>query len=198
MASITLLTGDNLYALRTEKKRWMDEFAKKHGADNIVRLDGKGLTVRSLLDEVGVMPFLSEKRLVVVDGVPKSTKEEITALETSIHPATVLLVVDPSPDKRLGGVKQLMAVAATKDFPSIRGPKLTQWVASEAVRLGVSFAPRAAEAMVERLGDDQEALATEIAKFSVGIQGRPVTVEDVDLHTIPTDEGAVLFIVETA
>ena len=74
------MTGENLYALRGEKRRWIDEFSKKHGPENIVRVDGKGLTVRILLDEVGVMPFLAEKRLVIVDGVPKSTKEEIQAL----------------------------------------------------------------------------------------------------------------------
>lgn len=185
------MTGENLYALRSEKRRWIDEFAKKHGADNIVRLEGKGLTIRELLDEVGVMPFLAEKRLVIVDGVPKSTKEEIHALETAIHPATVLLFVDPAPDKRLGGVKQLIAIAATKAFAPLKGPKLAQWLVEEARRLGASFGPGAAEALVEQLGDDQEALSTELEKLSLAANGRPITVDDIDLHTIPTDEGVV-------
>lgn len=185
------MTGENLYALRLEKKRWIDEFSKKYGPDNIVRAEGKGMTVRELMDEVGVMPFLSEKRLVVVDGVPKATKEEMQALENAIHPSTILLFVDPAPDKRLGGVKQLMEIAATKSFAPVRGPKLMQWIASEAARLGVSFERGAAESMVERLGDDQEALSTELEKFAIGIQGRPVTIDDVDAHTIPTDEGVV-------
>ena len=185
------MTGENLYALRTEKRRWIDEFAKRHGADNIVRLEGKGMTIRELLDEVGVMPFLSEKRLVIVDGVPKSTKEEIQALEAAIHPATVLLFVDPSPDKRLGGVKQLIAVANAKTFPALKGPKLAQWLASEAQRLGTSFGPGAAEALVEQLGDDQESLSTELEKLAIAVGERAITVDDIDLHTIPTDEGVV-------
>jgi len=185
------MTGENLYALRMEKKRWIDEFSKKYGQDNIVRAEGKGMTVRELMDEVGVMPFLSEKRLVVVDGVPKATKEEMQALETAIHPSTILLFVDPAPDKRLSGVKQLMVIAAAKRFAPVSGPKLMQWIAGESARLGVSFALGAAESLVERLGDDQEALATELEKFSVGIHGRPVTIDDVDIHTIPTDEGVV-------
>jgi DNA polymerase-3 subunit delta len=191
VASITLMTGDNLYALRLEKKRWIDEFSKKYGPDTVVRLEAKGLTVRDLMDEVGVMPFLAEKRLVVVDGVPKATKEEMQALEGAIHPATVLLFVDPAPDKRLGGVKQLMEIAAAKAFPAVKGAKLAQWFAAEAARLGVAFDRGAAEAVVERLGADQEALATELEKFAVGIRGRPVTLDDVDAHTFPTDEGVV-------
>ncbi len=191
VASITLMTGENLYALRLEKKRWIDEFVKKYGPDTVVRMEGKGLTVRDLLDEVGVMPFLAEKRLVIVDGVPKATKEEMTALEAAVHPSTILLFADPAPDKRLGGVKQLMEIAATKAFPAVRGPKLMQWLSAEAARLGVTFERGAAESMVERLGDDQEALASELEKLSVGVQGRAVTLDDVDVHTIPTDEGVV-------
>lgn len=191
VASITLMTGENLYALRLEKKRWIDEFVKKYGADTVVRMEGKGLTVRDLLDEVGVMPFLAEKRLVIVDGVPKATKEEMTALEAAVHPSTILLFADPAPDKRLGGVKQLMEIAATKTFPAVRGPKLMQWLSAEAAGLGVTFERGAAESMVERLGDDQEALASELEKLAVGIQGRAVTLDDIDVHTIPTDEGVV-------
>ena len=185
------MTGENTYALLAEKRRWIDEFSKKHGADNIVRLDAKGLTIRDLLDEVGVMPFLAEKRLVIVDGVPKSTKEEIQALETSIHPSTVLLFSDPAPDKRLGGVKQLMAIAAAKSFPAVKGPKLLQWIGAEAQRLGLALDRGAAELLVERLGDDQGLIATELEKLSFAVAGRALTPEDVDLHTIPTDEGVV-------
>ena len=82
--------------------------------------------------------------------------------------------MNPAPDKRLGGVKQLMEIAATKTFPAVRGPKLMQWLSSESARLGVAFERMAAESMVERLGDDQEALATELEKFAIGIQGRAV------------------------
>lgn len=191
VTTITLMTGDNPYALRTEKRRWIDEFSKKYGADNIVRLEGKGLTVRELMDEVGVMPFLSEKRLVIVDGVPKASKEEIHALETAIHPATVLLFVDPAPDKRLGGVKRLIEIAAVKTFAPLKGPKLAQWIAEEARRMGASFGPGAAEALVEQLGDDQEALFSELGKLAIATGDRPITVEDIDVHTIPTDEGVV-------
>ena len=191
VTSITLLTGENTYAIRAERRRWIDEFSKKHGADNIVRLDGKGLTIRELLDEVGVMPFLAEKRLVIVDGVPKATKEEVQALEASIHPATVLLFVDPSPDKRLGGTKQLFVIAATKEFATVKGQKLLQWISSEAQRLGMSLGRGAAELLVERLGDDQGSILTELEKLSMAVQGRPLSPEDVDVQTIPTDEGVV-------
>lgn len=185
------MTGENLYALRIERKRWIDEFSKKHGADNIVRMDGKGLTVRELLDEVGVMPFLSERRLVIVDGVPKATKEEIQALETSIHPATVLLFVDAAPDKRLGGIKQLIAVASSKTFSSVRGPKLVQWLVTEGQKLGLSFGVGAAESLIEQLGDDQDALVTELEKFCLALPSGIVTKEEIEEHTIPTDEGVV-------
>lgn len=174
-----------------EKKRWIDEFSKKYGVDTIVRLDAKGLAIRDLMDEVGVMPFIVEKRLVVVDGIPKSTKEEIHALEAAIHPASIVLMVDPAPDKRLGGVKRLFETAVVKTFAPVRGAALLSWLHEEASRLGASFDRAALLAMVERLGDDQESLVTELKKISLAVQGRVVTREDVDIHTIPSDEGIV-------
>lgn len=188
---MTVMTGENLYLLHMEKRRWIDEFSKKYGTDTIVRLDGKGLTIRTLLDEVGVMPFLAEKRLVVVDGVPKATKEEMQALEGAIHPATVLLFVDPAPDKRLGGVKQLLATATAKTFAPVRGIKLLQWLQGEAVRLGVSFGPGAAEKLVEYVGEDQEALSTEMQKLSTAAAKGVITAEEIAQSTMPTDEGVV-------
>ncbi len=185
------MTGENLYGLRKEKLRWIDEFGKKYGQDAIIRLTGKDVTVRDLLDEVGVMPFLAEKRLVVVDGIPKATKEEMQALEGAVHPSTVLLVADSTPDKRLSGVKALIDIATVKTFPITKGKKLLPWIQSEAMSYGMSLAPGVAERLQEELGDDQDAIATELEKLSVAVMGRAVTLEDIERHTIPTDEGVV-------
>lgn len=185
------MTGENLYALRQEKQRWIAEFEKKYGSDAIARLEGKNTSIRALLDEVGVMPFLAERRLVILEGVPKATKEEIQALETAIHPMTVLLVVDSSPDKRLAGVKHLLAIATTKTFAPMRGAALKQWLQSEAARLGFTFGPGARELLCDMIGEEQEALGTELEKLSLAITGGVLTVADIERLTLPTDEGVV-------
>lgn len=191
MSNIYLFTGENAFLLREERRRWVGEFAKKYGEENSSRVDGSKTSVRDLLDEVAVMPFLAEKRLVVVEGVPKATKEEIQALAGQIHPQVLLLIVDPKPDKRTAGVKELVKIADVKDFAPLKGVQIRPWITSYAQSHGATFAPGGAEALYEFLGDDQDQIAQEIRKLALATAGRPITAQDVDLHVIPTDEGII-------
>ena len=89
---------------------------QKHGSENMLTLLSKEATLSALLDAVQTMPFIAEKRLVVVEGIPKLEKEECKELTASVHPQTVLLFADPKPDKRLSSVKELLATSDVKTF----------------------------------------------------------------------------------
>lgn len=191
LGNLYLFTGENAFLLREERRRWIGEFTRKYGEENVSRVDGAKVTVRDLLDEVGVMPFLAEKRLVVVEGVPKATKEEIQALDGQIHPQVLLLMVDPKPDKRTSGVKELLNVAEVKEFAPLKGVQLKPWMHTYAQSHGGSFTPGGADALLEFLGDDQDQIAQEIGKLALAAGGRPITPQDVDLQVIPTDEGVI-------
>jgi len=191
MAAPFFFTGENLLALREEKTRWIQEFVKKHGEENMSRLDGKSLTLRALLDEVAMMPFLAERRLFVVEGVPKFSKEETDALLEQIHPQVIVLFVDAKPDKRLAGVKQLLAKCDVKEFAPLKGAKLTEWLSSVAKKEGAALDPKARDLLLEFIGEDQEALRSEVEKLALFAAGRTVTREDIERMTIPSDEGIV-------
>ena len=186
-----LFTGENSFLLREERRRWTGEFARKYGEENVGRVDGSKTSVRELLDEVAVMPFLAEKRMVVVEGVPKSTKEEIQALAGQIHPQVLLLIIDPKPDKRLAGVKELMSQAEVKEFEPLKGPPLRSWMTAFVHEHGASFGPGAAETLVEFLGEDQDQIAQEIRKLSAYADGGAIAVSDIETQVIPTDEGVI-------
>lgn len=191
MAAVFVFTGENNHALREEKARWVQEFTKKHGEDNMIRLEGKSQTLRSLLDEVSMMPFLAEKRLFVIDGIPKLDKEEVDVLLEQVHPQVIVLFSDPKPDKRLGGVKQLLAKADVKEFAPLKGPKLAEWLTAAALSNGATLDAKARDLLIEFIGEDQELLLGEVQKLALHAGGKPITTEDIELMTIPTDEGVV-------
>lgn len=191
MAAVFVFTGENIHALKEERSRWTQEFVKKHGEDNMIRLEGKSQTLRTLLDEVSMMPFLAEKRLFVIDGIPKLDKEEVDVLLEQVHPQVIVLFSDPKPDKRLGGVKQLLAKADVKEFAPLKGPKLSEWVSAFAKANGAVIEPAARDMLIEYVGEDQELLSREVEKLALHAQGKPVTAYDVETMTIPTDEGVV-------
>ena len=70
-------TGDNGHALRKELSRWRLTFEEKYGPENIEQLDGSKTSSNELTDSVATLPFLAEKRMVIVHQIPKSTKEQI-------------------------------------------------------------------------------------------------------------------------
>lgn len=191
MAPFFLFTGENTFLLRAERHRWLVEFRKKHGEDNCTLLDGQKLTIRTLLDDVAVLPFLADKRLVIVDGVPKCTREEIQSLAQGVHPQVILLFCDPKPDKRGTGVKELLSTADVKEFAPLKGKALTQWADSFAQDAGASLEPAARDALIEFMGEDMDLLSQEIQKLALYAHGRSITRMDVEMMTIPSDEGIV-------
>lgn len=191
MSSIFLFTGENSYALREKKRLWVQEFAKKHGQENLQRLSAKECTFRTLLDEIAVAPFIAENRLVVVDGVPKLAKEEVTALPEHLHPQVILLFVDPKPDKRLSGTKELLKVATVEECNPLRGAALQKWIGEQVSLHGCSIAPDAQKLLLDTVGEDQDFLSQEIAKLSLYCDGRQITSDDVSLLTICCGEQQV-------
>ncbi len=184
MAPVYFFTGENAFALRQEKVRWTGEFAAKHGAENLLQVDGNAISLRNILDEVSVGAFIAEKRLVVVRGLPRWTKEEMRLFLDAVHPSSVVLFCDPAPDKRLGGYKELAAAATVKDFPALRGAQLRDWVLSYARQQGGVLEPSAATLLLEIVGEEQDMLAQEIAKLA--LLGRPATLADVRMLAVPS------------
>jgi DNA polymerase-3 subunit delta len=175
--------GENDFALRKERYRWIREFIQKHGSENVSIMDAARASVRELLDIVSVAPFIAPKRLVVCDTAPRLSKEEMQHVLSSIHPDVLLLVCDSKPDKRQGSVKLLLETAELKTFDAYTPRAVREWVLSEAVLCGCRFANDAAlTAFLERLNGDLFAMEQELQKCSVFDD--PITEERV-LAIIP-------------
>jgi DNA polymerase III delta subunit len=190
VGSLFLFTGKNTFALDEERSRWELQFREKHGEENLRRLPGKKLTFRELLDEVSIAPFIGDRRLTVVDGVPSFTKEQVQALPASLHPATILLFVDPSPDKRLSAVKELMTIADVREFRELRSAELLTWVQNEAKTRALGFDRALASRLIDLVGNDQRMLSAELEKLSL-YPKRPLERSDLDLLCVPSAEREV-------
>ncbi len=167
MPQIYLFTGENAFQLSQEKTRWVGAFAEKHGEENLQRLDARSIEFRSLMDEISSAPFLAEKRLIVLEGMPKFEKEQVEILVQEIHPQVLLLIVDPKPDKRFASTKALLQHAEVKTFAPLPQPQLLTWMQQFAKEQGVTFANRAALTLLESVGEDQELLSQEIRKLAL-------------------------------
>lgn len=191
VSSLFVFTGENAFALREAKTRWIAEFIRKHGAENLLTLDPEHLQLRQLLDEVGTAPFIGGKRLVVVRGIPKWSKEEVDRLCAAIHPDCVVLFCDPSPDRRLAGVKALLAAATVREFPRLSGKSLQPWMEQQAGVLGCTLPADARDLLVGTVGEDQDTLFLEIQKLALACTGGAITAAAVRQLAVPSGEQEV-------
>ena len=187
-SQIYLITGDNDYQIVLERRRWIRGFAEKHGEENCSRIEGVGLSYGKLLDEVAVLPFTAQKRLVVVEGVPAFSKEEMERLPKDIHPDVLLLFIDGSPDKRKSGTKALLTIADVRDCTLPSGAALDAWIRDSFTKEGTTIEPNALRMLLSNAGTEQILLAEEIRKLALYAGPRPVTARDIELLVLPTGE----------
>lgn len=184
-SNFLLFTGENAYALGAELKRWKNAFAEKHGQENMLSLSAKDCSVSDLLDALSVMPFVAEKRLVILEGIPKIEKDDMVRILAEMHPQTVFVIVEAKPDKRLGVVKEIERSAEIKSFGKPSHVELVSWVKQSLASHGSTIAPDALQALFSIVGDDQWTLRTELEKLSSG-SDEEITVGDVERLCVPS------------
>jgi len=185
-----LFTGENEYALSEELRRWQKGFIEKHGEANFQILEGKDCMWSQLLNEVQSAPFLGEKRLVIIEGIPpKITKEEFEMLPTVIHPQTLLAFVESEPDKRKSTTKFLLNEATVKSFPPQTPKQLVAWLKKLAQDHGAALDERVAAHLVAVVGSDQWHLKNECLKLLSYTSRQRVTPSSPESAT--ADEGRI-------
>ncbi len=165
-------------------------------ANNTLVLEGPRTTPEEVAAAAMTVPFMADYRLVRVDDLcrpynpPRGAAaarrrrerlpDEWAALPEmlgSLPPSTVLVFVDGE----VGGgnpMKQVLGqVAKVEEFKPARGGKLVGWVNKRARDRSVNLSPRAARALIDWVGEDQGALASEIDKLRLYAGGAAVDEE---------------------
>ena len=73
MQNIYLFHGTDSYTSIRKAIFWQKEFEKKYGDLNSELFEGEDLTANKFMEAVGTLPFLSEKKLVVIRNSFKDT-----------------------------------------------------------------------------------------------------------------------------
>ncbi len=150
-------------------------------ATNTAEFDGAEASVAAVAEAVRAAPFLAEQRLVVVrDWLTTrsaSESEELAATLEATPDSTILVVAEfGEPDKRRTAFKRLSKLADKSWVLGRLDPAAAnRWLRERAKDHGVTLEPAAAPALLEAVGTDLWALATEFEKLAAAANGAPVT-----------------------
>ena len=182
---------------------------KKHGDMNLAVLDGQEMPLNEIMAAIIAVPFLGEKRLIFVYGLPDAPKtrnvdkvtkkdekrdEELKKLEKDlddIPDTSVVVFVQPNPDKRRTFYKKLSSKAEIKEFPLMQGAALASWLQNEVQKKGASINYDASEYLISLTGQNLWRLAQEVSKITSHSPERPITRDIIDHLVIPTLEANV-------
>ncbi|MFB0559575.1 MAG: DNA polymerase III subunit delta [Dehalococcoidales bacterium] len=171
-------------------------------ATNTTTLDGQQLTLDQLRTVCETVPFLAEKRLVIVRGLlerfeprGKSGRQKKITPETDRKdeykslgaymgklPDSVVLVLI---EGRIGSnnplLRELSNKAEVRSFPMLREAKLRQWIQRQVTDEGGSISPQAVELLIRLVGGDLWTMSNEINKLVLFTSGRCIGEEDVKM-----------------
>ena len=165
---------------------------------NTTSLEGQKLALDQLKAVCETIPFMAEKRLVIIKGLlerfePKSGRQKKNGAETReeeykpfvdcisrLPETTVLVLVAPIVLKSSNPLlKELLSVAQVKSFPLIKGDRLQGWIIKYMTKKEGSISPEAVNLLAELVGSNLWVLGNEIDKLLLFTSGRRIEAEDV-------------------
>jgi DNA polymerase-3 subunit delta len=185
--------------------------AEEPGMADIAVIEGQKLSLNELIIACDTLPFLTAKRLVIVEGLlsrfePKDRRRGVRAelgewgalkaYIATMPPSTVLVLVDGKLGKDNPLLKELAPKAKVREFPPIRGAKLHDWIWSRVREKGGDISPPALRLLANIVGENLWVLGAEIDKLCLCALGRRIEENDVQLLVSYVREADVFAMVD--
>lgn len=216
---LLILMGEDMFSMRqtlADIKRGLGDPALLE--INTAQLEGQKLTPDELTAVCEAMPFLSEKRLVVVAGLlerfesraragrkrknqpvsgPQAESQAFAGRINRIPGSTALVLMDNTIIKNSNPLlSEIAAGAEVRTFPSLKEARLKQWIRHWVAEGGGSIAPEAVDMLARLIGGDLWMMSQEIDKLMLYAVGRRIEGEDVGRVTSHSQETNVFAMVD--
>jgi DNA polymerase-3 subunit delta len=202
-----LLQGDDELAIRDFIQAMQDKMGAPSTAEmNTDRINGRQLNVSALKNVAFAMPFLAERRLVIVEnGVrtlrTKAAQEKMVALLETLPVSTALVLVESKPLSEKNWLVKWVANANgrayVRTFELPKGPGMARWIRAYAKKQGGLFDPEAAMMLSGMVMDDTRVAANEVDKLLAYVNWeRDVEPADIDRLTAEVPQGDVFRMVD--
>jgi len=212
-----ILLGDDDFSLQQS----LEEIKRGIGdpttlATNTTVLDGHQVTLSQLNTVCETLPFLAERRLVIVRGLlgrfgPKGKpsrkkttpvpdqRNEYKSLADHINgipDSTILVLIDSGIRSNNLLLRELSDKAEVKSFPLLRDVELRQWIQRRVVEESGSISSQAVTLLTKLVGSNLWIMASEINKLILFTSGRRIEEEDVERVVSHAQQTSVFVMVD--
>ncbi|MCK5794228.1 MAG: DNA polymerase III subunit delta [Anaerolineales bacterium] len=187
--SVYLLHGNDEYAIRSFLEERLKPKMGEETTMDITTVDGGSKTIESIKTETQTVPFLTERRMVVIQNIKAMTKgktnqEKFISLLDAVPSTTALVLIE---DELLENkhflikwIKKNPERSWMQVFALPKGPAMTHWILAQAKDMGGSFENQAAQLLASYIDENPRLAKSEIDKLLIYVDySRPVTETDV-------------------
>jgi DNA polymerase-3 subunit delta len=179
MQSIFLIHGEDDFLSSEKLIFFRNGSIKKYGDFNVGGFSEENFDINRILNEINSLPFLGEKRVVILENILSATKKDdrkkLTEAVLSTPESTVIILFenkDLLPYKVKERVKEIENFIGKLDpknvfhFQNMDTAKLNRWIGEKLKSKGFTIEPKAINGLVALVGYDTRQIDNEIKKLT--------------------------------
>lgn len=199
LKSAYLLFGEEIYLMKQYRNKLKNAMVSDGDTMNFSAYEGAGIDPNAIIDLAETMPFLAERRVILIEnsGFFKKDGEELAEYLPTVPESTCFIFVESEVDKRSRIYKAIGKVGRAVEFKTQTDELIAKWVVSRIKKEGKSITNNAYNLFISKTGNDMENIDKEIEKLvCYCLEKEVIEVGDVEAITTEQIENKVFEMVD--
>lgn len=183
LKQVYLLCGEETYLRRQYRDRIKKALMGDGDLMNLHCFEGKGIVSGEVIDLAQTMPFLAERRVIVIEnsGFFKKGGEELAVYLEEASPTAFFLFVEPEIDKRSKLYKAVSTKGRVIECKTPDETTLKRWIVELLAKDGKRITGYDLDLFLDKTGTDMENIRGEVEKLVCYCMDREaVTARDIN------------------
>jgi len=181
MKTIYLFHGVDSYTSTKKMQNWKVKFMEKYGDINIHEIQGGEITQSVFKEAVDTMPFLGEKKFIIIKNIFKEAKTDVLKqiakqIEAIEDYCVIIFLETKSADKRTTLYKEIKKHGYINEFVEKSPYEIANWIKEKKINI----TPQVVTYLAEAVGANLWQLEQEIEKLILYCGDKQITKDDID------------------
>lgn len=184
-----LLYGEEAYLKKWYRDKLKEAIAGSDDSMNYRYYEGKNISVEEIIDLAETMPFLAERRLIIIEGsgLFKSAATPLADYLKEQAESTCFVFVEDEVDKRGKMYKAVKAKGYPVEIGRQNEKTLMNWILGTLQKENKKISRRSMELFLEKAGPDMENIEKELEKLICYTLDRDI-IEEQDIESVCTTQ----------
>jgi len=180
---VYLLFGEEDYLRKQYRDKLKTALVNEGDTLNYNYFEGKDVNVNEVIDLAQTMPFLAEKRVIILEntGLVKSGGDKMADYVKDMADTVILIFVEAQIDKRSGLYKAIQSTGRVCEFKTQDEATLKKWIGQRVKQENKRISEDAVNTLLDMAGSDMANIQSELEKlFSYTLKKDSISADDVE------------------